>query len=530
MPDLAHRDTGRHDTGCEGPGCEGTVLPGARAAVLARLWGALAREPIPGIGMRDSGGGTMVVKLPDGRTLRGDAAAARPFAVAPPGFALDLDGISYTDPGPLLRALGLPSPTQHLESELDNSVGNLVLARASQPAPDGAEPTLRRAANQPDPLAFLEQCVVDGHPLHPCCRTRMGLSRDEVLAYAPEHRPTVELPVVRVPEGRWIGVDCPPELVVHPWQRDHVLDAYPWLTTTGETIAARPLMSLRTLALVGDPRRHVKTAVDVQMTSAVRTISPAAIHNGPLVSALLRLLTARTPSLSILSEVGTGAVLIDGEPCRSLAMLWREGPTLAAGEVALPLAALAAPSNSDGRPLVVEVVTIAYEGDALAFLHRLARLMLPPLLTLLDLGVALEAHGQNLLIVLRGGRPERMVYRDIGGVRISAGRLGTHGVEAPPLRGDLATEDPHVLRTKVLASAVSTVVGQIVALLAREFGTDEADAWAHVAAVARKHPGAAAAGLFEDTLPIKAMTAMRLATDPIVDLWASVPNPMAGLS
>jgi len=525
VPDLAQPNTGRHDAGCEGP-----ALSGARAAVLGRLWGALAREPIPGIGVRDSGGGTLVVKLPDGRMLRGSAAAARPFAVMPPEFALDLDGIGHADPGPLLRALGLPATTHRLESELDNSVANLALARASQPAPDGAEPTLRRAVNQPDPLAFLEQCVVDGHPLHPCCRTRMGLSRDEVMAYAPEHRPMVELPVVRVPEGRWIGVDCPRELVVHPWQRDHVLGAYPWLASTGETIAARPLMSLRTLALVGAPRRHVKTAVDVQMTSAVRTVSPAAIHNGPIVSALLRLLTARTPSLSVLSEVGTGAVLIDGEPCRSLAMIWREGPTLAAGEVALPLAALAAPSNSDGRPLVVEAVTIGYGGDTLAFLQRLARLMLPPLLTLLDLGVALEAHGQNLLIVLRDGRPERMVYRDIGGVRISTGRLRTHGVEAPPLRGDLATEDPFVLRTKVLASAVSTVVGEIVALLAREFDTDEADAWARVAAVARAHPVAAKAGLFDDTLPVKAMTAMRLATDPLVDLWARVPNPMAGLS
>ena len=530
MPDIAQPNTGRHDTGRHETGRHGPVLSGARAAVLARLWGALAREPIPGIGMRDSGGGTLVVKLPDGRTLRGSADAARPFAVVAPQFALDLDGIGHTDPGPLLRALGLPSPTHRLESELNNSVANLALARASQPAPDGAEPTLRRAANQPDSLAFLEQRVVDGHPLHPCCRTRMGLSRDEVLAYAPEHHPIVELPMVRVPERRWIGVNCPPELVVHPWQRDHVLGAYPWLAPTGETVAARPLMSLRTLALVGAPRRHVKTAVDVQMTSAVRIISPAAIHNGPLVSALLGLLTARTPSLSILSEVGTGAVLIDGEPCRSLAMVWREGPTLAAGEVALPLAALAAPSNSDGRPLVVEVVTIGYGGNALAFLQRLAQLMLPPLLTLLDLGVALEAHGQNLLIVLRDGRPERTVYRDIGGVRISALRLRTHDIEAPPLRGDLVTEDPHVLRTKVLASAVSTVVGELVALLAREFGTDEQDAWALVAAVARAHPGAATAGLFDDTLPIKAMTAMRLATDPLVDLWARVPNPMAGLS
>jgi len=33
---------------------------------------------------------------------------------------------------------------------------------------------------------------------------------------------------------------------MHPWQYEHVLDDYPWLRPTGRTVAARPLMSLRT--------------------------------------------------------------------------------------------------------------------------------------------------------------------------------------------------------------------------------------------------------------------------------------------
>ncbi len=501
----------------------------ARAAVLARLWGALAREPIPGLGAREWSGATLVIKVPDGRTLRGPAAAARPFAVAPMDFALDLDGARHADPAALVRALDLPVPTTALEAELDNSVVNLALAREAQPVPDGGQPTLNRAVRSPDPLAYLEQSVVDGHPLHPCCRTRMGLSRDEVIAYAPEHRPIVSLHTVIVPERRWLGVESPPTLVVHPWQRAHVLDAYPWLTPSDEIRPARPLMSLRTLALVGAPNTHVKTAVDVQMTSAIRTVSPAAIHNGPLVSALLRDLTAGTPTLSVLAEFGAGAVLVDGEPSRSLAMVWREGPSLGPGELAMPLAALAAPSNADGRPLAVEIVTLGYGRDPLAFLDALARLMLPPLLTLLHRGVGLEAHGQNLLAVLRHGRLHRLLYRDFGGLRLSPARLRAKGFEPPPTRGDLATDDPRVLRTKLLASAVSTVLGETIAVLGREYGFDEQSAWARVAAAARGHDGAEAAGLFADTLPIKAMTAMRLASDPVADLWSHVPNPMAGL-
>jgi siderophore synthetase component len=358
----------------------------------------------------------------------------------------------------------------------------------------------------------------------------MGLSEDEVLAYAPEHRPVVDLRTVRVPGDRWLGVGAAPELLMHPWQVDHVLDGYPGLVPVGEVVPARPLMSLRTLALVAEPRRHVKTAVNVQMTSAVRTVSPAAIHNGPAVSALLLALAPRTPALTVLPEVGAGAVLVDGEPCRSLAVVHRTVPALGPTEVALPLAVLAVPSAADGRAVAAEIVAEAYPGNPLAFVVELADLMLPALLTLLELGVALEAHGQNLLLVLRQGRPVRLLYRDVGGVRISPARLHRHGIEAPALWGDLESDDPAVLRTKVFASAVSTVLSEVVAVLARESGLDTDRAWQRIAAVVRGHPTADAAELFAPTLPVKATTAMRLAADPLADVWTSLPNPMGGLS
>jgi staphyloferrin A synthase len=515
--------------------------------VLARLWGALAREPISGLGPRETIGDTLAIKLPHGRTLRGPASAAVAFAVAPAGLSVTIDGAvhdptgrddhavrgdhaAHDDPALLLPELGLPGRVAMLANELENSVANLTLARAAQPAPDGGAGTVARASTHADPLAFLEQYVVDGHPLHPCCRTRIGLSPDEVLAYAPEHRPIVDLHLVRVPADRWQGVHSPPLLYVHPWQRDHVLDAYPWLEHTGRTVAARPLMSLRTLALVDVPRHHVKTAVDVQMTSAVRTVSPASIHNGPAVSALLLGLAARTPALTILPDVGAGAVLVDAQPCRSLAVVHRKVPPLGPDEVALPLAVLAAPSPADGRPIVVEVVRDHYGGDPLAFIEALATLMLPPLLTLLDLGVALEAHGQNLLVVLRHGRLARLLYRDMGGLRISPERLRRHGIEPPEVRGDLACDDPEALRTKLLASAVSTVLNEAVMVLARELGADREQAWARIAMVARAHGGPDAAALFGPTLPVKATTVMRLAADPLEDVWAQLPNPMGGLS
>lgn len=443
------------------------ALPGARAAVLARLWGAISREDLP-----NTGGVT------------GPAAAAEPFAEAPE--ALTVGG--HTSPGALARQLW-PDRTAFAD-ELDNSVANLALARADA---DDAGPTT---------LEDAEQSVVDGHPLHPCCRTRTGLSIAEVLAYAPEHRPTVELPVIDVPDDLWTG-GLPPRLPMHPYQWALLRDSVPRLRDSGARLAARPLMSLRTVATAD---AHLKTAVRIGMTSATRTVSAAAVHNGPVLS---RLLAPLTP-IGILAERAAGAVLVEGRPSRDLAVVVREKPAVGRGERALPVAALTA-----GRPRADEVAD-----DPVAFLRAFAQLLLPPLFDLLDRGVALEAHGQNLLLVLRDGRPHRLLYRDFGGVRVSPRRLERHGVEAPPLLGDVPCDDPAELETKVLASAVSTVLAGLVAHLARARGAEPAELWRAVGS------GAPAWLRGRTDLPLKAMTAMRLA-DTVDDIWTQVPNPLA---
>jgi siderophore synthetase component len=368
---------------------------------------------------------------------------------------------------------------------------------------------LSGAAGDPDGLGRLEQQVIDGHPLHPCARTRVGMTVADVLAYAPEHHPVIRLRKLRVPTGRWYG-DTEPILYAHPWQAARLRDTHPWLTDEGETAPVRPLMSLRTVAPL-DGSAHLKTAVDIQMTSAVRTVSPAAVHNGPILSRLLRDLTRDLP-LDILAETGAGAVLVDGEPQRHLAYLRREAPSLSPTEVAIPFAALAT------------VLDDAVD-DPYAWVASLAALLVPALLTVLERGVALEAHGQNTLLVLDGTTPRRILYRDLGGVRVSARRLAAHGFEVPPLKGDLPSDDPGVLRTKLAASAFGTVAAELVALLERRRGADPDRLWRIFAShAARTEDGRR---LMTDPLPVKATTAMRLADDPLDDIWALTANPMA---
>ncbi|MGI5241350.1 IucA/IucC family protein [Dactylosporangium sp. CA-139066] len=446
------------------------AVPRARAAVLTRLWGALWRE-----GIVDPG------------RLGG----APPPLFGPVVSRVVADGAEHDDPGGLAAALGLGGP---LRVELDNSVANLALALTAPPSPGTG-------------LADAEQSIVDGHPLHPCCRTRIGMSTADVLAYAPEHHPVVPLRVVETDPRRWrtAGVPVPPRFPVHPWQLPRAL-ASGLVADTGVEVPARPLMSLRTLEVLGGEwaGRHVKTAVEVQMTSAVRTLSEPAIVNGPPASQLVAELSRGTPGIQVLRERSAGTVLsAGGEPQRALGAVWRDAPPATA--VVLPAALL------PHRP---DLLTPA-------FFAALVEVMLPPLLGLLRAGVALEAHGQNLLVEVAGGRPVGLYYRDLGGIHVHPDRLRAAGHAMPALIGALPTRDDDALRTKLLASAFTTVLGSLVAAVG------DPGLWRQVAAVVRDSAGGAdRAALFGAAWPVKATTAMRLAADPLTDRWCAVPNPL----
>ncbi|MGJ3561566.1 IucA/IucC family C-terminal-domain containing protein [Streptomyces sp. INA 01156] len=91
-----------------------------------------------------------------------------------------------------------------------------------------------------------------------------------------------------------------------------------------------------------------------------------------------------------------------------------------------------------------------------AWRARFARLALTVGLRLLDLGVALEAHGQNLLVVLEpDGEPVRLVYRDLADLRVSPERLARHGVPVPELPARMVTDDEPALRRKLFGSLVA---------------------------------------------------------------------------
>ncbi|MGW1721910.1 IucA/IucC family protein [Streptomyces sp. NPDC002306] len=467
-------------------------LPGARAAVLTRLWRALAHEPLPWITRREPGGDGLTLRLSDGRRLHGPA--PDPYATAAYVGAVRLEAVEYDRPDLLLTALAVPHGAG-FAAELGHSVASLALSRAGRPDHSDEWPATDWE---------WEQRVVDGHPYHPNCRSRPGFSVAEQLAYGPEHRPLVELGLVPVAADeclvtgvwpRWLRDGGRVVLPVHPWQSAHVLKR------TGDTaLGARPLMSLRTLALPTGP--HVKTALSARLTSSVRDISVYAVSVSATLSAFAESLTAHTDGLLHITRTLGAATA--GSP--DLAAVLRESPREygSAGEHVVPVAALA-------------TTALPRSADWLAGFTRLA---LTVGLRLLELGVALEAHGQNLLVVLsRTGAPLRLVYRDLADIRVSPRRLARHGIPVPALTGRIVTDEVTTLRRKLFGSLVAGA-------LAATAGSAAALRTALETAVRDLPRTPDLVALLEEPLPTKALTLMRLSPGVAGDQWAQLPRPL----
>lgn len=468
------------------------ALPGARAAVLTRLWRALSHEPLPWITGRATEAGGLAVRLADGRVLRGPH--PDPYATDAYVAAVHLDGTAHDDPARLMTDLAVEHATA-FAAELGHSAASLALSRAGQPDHPKEWPELDWE---------WEQRVVDGHPFHPNCRSRPGFSVAEQLAYGPEHRPVVRLGTVPVPAreclvtGEWPGELRQGDRLlvpVHPWQTAHVL------TRRSDAWSdAHPLMSLRTLALPGGP--HVKTALSARLTSSVRDISAYSVGASATLSAFAEDLATRTDGL--LHVTRTLGAVSAGSP--DLAAVLRESPRpyVSGDEHVLPVAALAT-TDLPRSP---------------AWLAGFTRLALRVGLRLLELGVALEAHGQNFLVVLSpDGTPRRLVYRDLADIRISPARLTRHGIKSPELTGRLVTDDETALRRKLFGSLVAGA-------LAATAGSGPALATALEAAVRDLPSGPDLTALREAPLPTKALTLMRLSPATPGDQWTTLPNPL----
>ncbi|SCL35751.1 Siderophore synthetase component [Micromonospora nigra] len=411
----------------------------AEREVFCRVVDALLREGRLGAGGdgRPDGPGWWRVSLGDGwlrmpvRTdgFQHDLRLARPelHVHRPGGPARRVDTVAE-----LLVQLaprGDPDAERGWRAFADECAGDLLARRLAAATRDRTYARLRAArAAAPDGYAgaLLDDVLAAraGHPVYPTDRCRHGLDAADLRRYAPEHAGVFTLRWLPVPAGElrltgplpdwWPAPPRPGQVLlpVHPLTADRAdLPA-----VDRPAVAVRPTLSMRTVALAADPATHLKLPLPTATlgTRNRRTLSPDALADGAAVAALLDRLAAGEPAFAgriLHADEGTFGHC-GGDELR--AFLLRRLPAGLGDATVVPVAALAATDPDAGT--VAQRVAGA---DPSRLLGSYLDLLLDWHVFLwLRYGVALEAHPQNIHLVVPGDGEVRLLYKDNDGARL----------------------------------------------------------------------------------------------------------------
>ncbi|WP_028383777.1 IucA/IucC family protein [Legionella moravica] len=378
-----------------------------------------------------------------------------------------------------------------LEQELEESILNEAFALVYR---HHWQQTLKiRARNHPTLWAwlmehydrqgvmdFLEQWGCTGHPYHPNFRVKKGFSSNEVIRYSPEFNTQVNIHWAAIHYSvaftsidelnyrllfanqfprefqNWnqmlLSMQLNPDhylpLPVHPWQWNNklktlcssLIDSRRFIIIP-DIQNTRPSMSFRTMMPAGANKPHLKLAVGVHTTSAMRTVSPASVYNSSILSTWLGEVLAQHHNFGgalyiarDLAGINVSDQSIPEQDRKHAAMLVRENPLhhTKESQYLIPLAALFATSPISHAPLLTELIQSSTLNPRAYFSVYCHCVLAGQLYLLLRYGIALEAHQQNTLIMIQNNRPAGLVIRDLGGIKICHHEL-YHQVTKPDL-------------------------------------------------------------------------------------------------
>lgn len=315
--------------------------------------------------------------------------------------------------------------------------------------------------NDIDDVLYSESLIFEGHPTHPLTKTKLPLSMEEVRIYSPEFEKIINLKVMLIhneyvnvttilDHSQFILNEVIPEyldelhtfmndrerllkdykvILVHPWQYEHTIrnKFKEWLQnhiliSTPFHVPSKATSSFRTMSLINHPY-HVKLPVNVQATSAVRTVSPETTIDGPKLSqALHRELNQYTQLDVVLEPYGLFAKT-DSDDARQLACIIREKPFIKNDGILLVTGALVNKNVVDNEITVDSYLKWMNDDINQHTIHQFMRnytrqLVIPLLALIQDYGIALEAHMQNTLVHLGPEYQIQFIVRDLGGSRI----------------------------------------------------------------------------------------------------------------
>ncbi|WP_309081036.1 GNAT family N-acetyltransferase [Zhihengliuella sp.] len=321
----------------------------------------------------------------------------------------------------------------------------------------------------------LEAAMTEGHPCFVANNGRLGLGAQDYLEYAPETGAAASLEWVALHASRakysavagldhrtllrdelgaatlarfdaavatavaGTGLDAAEFLYlpVHPWQWEHRL-----AVTFAPDVATRhmvhlgssedlyqPQQSIRTFFNRSRPDRHyVKTALSVVNMGFLRGLSAKYMESTPAINEWLEELVGADAELherrvELLREVAavgytsplyTAATDETSAHRKMLAALWRESPVARLGDGERP-ATMAALLHVDGQGRSLAAALIRRSGlDAASWLECYFDAYLVPLVhCLVKYNLVFMPHGENVILVLRDGVPNRMLMKDL---------------------------------------------------------------------------------------------------------------------
>ncbi|WP_051467942.1 IucA/IucC family protein [Actinomadura oligospora] len=286
---------------------------------------------------------------------------------------------------------------------------------------EGTRPEIMRRLAEADPLGpgvFYETLAAHTeHPVYPCSLARAGLTPTDLRRYAPECAPEFPLRWARAPRHKIMAIGEPPSW----WPDPELFPVHPLAVSAVRKHAevlpkafrlVRPTLSMRTLAAA--PSVHVKVPLPTSTLGLRnrRTIVPGTLHDGALAERLLRLVLAEEDHPVLLADEQTYAHA--GTPL--LGYLVRRFPDETANAHIVPVAALTAPHPGGG--LVIE------RWDVRDLFGRYLDVLLAWNVALFRRGIALEAHQQNVALVLAPGAPLRLLLKDNDGMLVDPDVLG----------------------------------------------------------------------------------------------------------
>ncbi|NAT64421.1 AcsC protein, partial [Pseudomonas syringae pv. actinidifoliorum] len=450
----------------------------------------------------------------------------------------------------------------------------------------------------------LEQHFMDAHSYHPCYKSRIGFSLADNRNYGPEfatpfavvwlavarssasvgHSRSMDVQTfIREELGaqRWQefagtlaargkSIDDYQLIPVHPWQWDNVTVStfYPelasgelvYLGTSADQYKAQ--QSIRTLANASQPKRpYVKLAMSMTNTSSTRILARHTVLNGPIITDWLHKLiatdsTAKALGFVILGEVA--GVSYDyrhlpesrsAQTYGTLGAIWRESlhQYLKDDEQAVPFNGLSHVENryGDGEQAPFIDAWISQYGLK-EWTRQLLRVTVPPIIHMLYAeGIGMESHGQNIVLIVKQGWPQRIALKDFhDGVRYSPAHLGR-----PELRPELVplpeshaklnrnsfiiTDDVNAVRDFSCDCFFFICLAEMAIFLRQQYQMDEALFWQMTAELIldyqQAHPQHRDRfGLFDVFAPmyeVEELTKRRLLGDG-ERRFRSVPNPL----